>query len=360
MVKLALQKKKSEAGQAVLLVVAAMSVFLLGAVGLAVDGSHLYAQRQVAQAAADAAAQAGIVSVFNGSNAGNLASTSDYWCTTGDTTSPCVYARTDGYVVGATNAGCSAGTSTSDCVHVEPNAAVVVSNLSPAFAINLVRVTVTRPVDMTLTKFVGLSKFNVAATATAAIVDVMSPVPIIVTHPTNPNTFSYNGNVTIQICGGPARSIQVNSTNTTTQNINGSSNAVDLSQAGPKDSGTCTTGTGGGFGDAGGPGSPLFNLSCINWTPSPNTCSSPTDVYYTGGTDPILDPLADVPVPTKPTTTRTGPVTVGWGGTGTVPTTYVSSGSVSCPASTKPGGCDFFLPGDYPGGITATGSSGYT
>ena len=90
MVKLAVQKKKSEAGQAVLLVVAAMSVFLLGAVGLAVDGSHLYAQRQAAQAAADAAAQAGIVSIFNGTNAGNLASTGDYWCTTTDTTSPCV------------------------------------------------------------------------------------------------------------------------------------------------------------------------------------------------------------------------------------------------------------------------------
>ncbi len=46
MVKPAVPKRKSEAGQAVLLVVAAMSVFLLGAVGLGIDGSHLYAQRQ--------------------------------------------------------------------------------------------------------------------------------------------------------------------------------------------------------------------------------------------------------------------------------------------------------------------------
>ncbi|MBV9497803.1 MAG: hypothetical protein JO138_00370, partial [Acidobacteriaceae bacterium] len=51
MVKLDVRRKK-EAGQAVLLVVASMSIFLLGAVGLAVDGSHLYAQRQAAQAAA--------------------------------------------------------------------------------------------------------------------------------------------------------------------------------------------------------------------------------------------------------------------------------------------------------------------
>jgi hypothetical protein len=325
---------------------------------LAVDGSHLYAQRQAAQAAADAAAQAGIVSIFNGTNAGNLASTSDYWCTTGDTTSPCVYARTDGYVVGATSAGCSAGTSTSDCVHVEPNAAVTVSKLSPAFAINLVRVTVTRPVGMTLTKFVGVSKFNVSATATAAIVDVLSPVPIIVTHPTNPNTFSYNGNVTIKICGGPGRSIQVNSTNTTTQNINGNSNVVDLSQAGPKDTGNCTTGTGAVFGDAGGPAAPLFNLSCYGGFTVP-TCTSPTAVDYAGGTDPILDPLAGVPVPPTPTTPRTGPfLHLAAGGTTSTLSPYFT-GTATCPTGNSPGGCDFFLPGDYAGGITASGSSNY-
>jgi hypothetical protein len=358
MVKLAVQKKKSEAGQAVLLVVAAMSVFLLGAVGLAVDGSHLYAQRQAAQAAADAAAQAGIVSIFNGTNAGNLASTSDYWCTTTDSTSPCVYARTDGYGVSAASSNCASTTNTSDCIHVEPNAAVTVSKLSPAFPINLVRVTVTRPVGMTLTKFVGLSKFNVSASATAAIVDVLAPVPIIVTHPTNPGTFAFNGGVTIQICGGPGRSIQVNSTNSATQAISGGSNDVDLSRAGPNDPGNCTTGTGAGFGDAGGPttATPLFNLSCVNL--SLGTCTSPTDVYYLGGTDAIDDPLAGVPVPPKPPAAT--PVTgVAASASTAISTTYVSSGSVTCPSSTAPGGCDFFTPGDYPSGILAKGGNNY-
>jgi len=359
MVNLAVQKKKNEAGQAILLVVAAMSVFLLGALGLAVDGSHLYAQRQAAQAAADAAAQAGIVSIFNGTNAGNLASTGDYWCTTTDTTSPCVYARTDGYGVGAASSDCTPATNTSDCIHVEPNPAVVVSKLSPAFPINLVRVTVTRPVGMTLAQFVGLSKFNVSASATAAIVDVMAPVPIIVTHPTNPNTFAFNGGVTIKICGGPGRSIQVNSTNTTTQAISGGSNLVDLSQAGPKDPGNCTTGTGAGFGDAGGPTTvaPLFNLSCVN--SSVATCASPTNVYYQGGTDPIADPLAGVPVPPTPTTTRSGPfLHLAAGGTTSTLSPYFT-GTATCPTGNSPGGCDFFLPGDYAGGITASGSNNY-
>src|SRR3954452_20532532 len=62
------RRRSGERGQAILLVVLGMSIFVLGAIGLAIDGSHLYAQRQMAQAAADAAAQAGIMSIFDGTN----------------------------------------------------------------------------------------------------------------------------------------------------------------------------------------------------------------------------------------------------------------------------------------------------
>lgn len=385
MVKRTVQKKKSEAGQAVLIVVAAISIFLLGAVGLAVDGSNLYAQRQAAQAAADAAAQAGIVSVFNGSS--GLTSASAYWCTVSDTTSPCVYARTNGFGVSATSTNCTSGTPANDCIYVEPNpSGVTVSNLSNGFPINLVRVTITRPVGMTLMRMLGLTSGTVRANATAAIVDVMSPVPILVTHPSNPGTFAFNGGVTIKICGGPGRSIQVNSTNNdpqsggnlwATQGISGNSNMVDLSQAGPNDSGNCTTGTGGGFGDAGGPilttasgiEEPFFNLSCINATPTPNTCAASSDVYYQGATDPIKDPLANVPPPDKPSTSYTSkaPSISLSGGTSCsncISTTYNSSGGLTCP-STDPytgvsvSSCGFYLPGDYTNGIQAKGSSGY-
>jgi uncharacterized membrane protein len=57
--------RMNERGQATILVVLAMGIFLLGALGLAIDGSQLYAQRQMAQAAADAAAEAGILSLYN-------------------------------------------------------------------------------------------------------------------------------------------------------------------------------------------------------------------------------------------------------------------------------------------------------
>jgi Flp pilus assembly protein TadG len=323
-----------------------MSIFLFGAVGLAVDGSHLYAQRQMAQAAADAAAQAGILSIFDGSNSvsGNthgFSTGSSFTCATSDARTPCYYAQTMN--------GFNAAT---DTVTVDfPSAATVgvpTGTLSGIDPVNLLRVTIRRPVSTTLMGMLGTSASTIAASGTAAIVSIVSPVPIIVTHPTNPGSFASNGGITIQICGGPKRSIQVNSSNSATQAISGTSNIVDLSHAGPLDPGNCTTGTGADFGDFGGPGSPLFQLS------------AGTAGHYVQPASPIDDPLASVNPPSKPTTTRTGPyLSLSAGGTGTVPTTYVSSGTVSCPTSTTPGGCDFFLPGDYPSGILAKGNNNY-
>src|ERR1700675_2264450 len=91
---------KEEDGQAIILVVLAMSIFLLGAIGLAIDGSNLYAHRQMAQAAADAAAQAAIMSIFDGTSGAGAASFVDtpgtsFTCTTTDAKTPCVYARSN-------------------------------------------------------------------------------------------------------------------------------------------------------------------------------------------------------------------------------------------------------------------------
>ena len=62
-------RNHNEKGQALLLVVLALGIFLIGALGLAVDGGTMFVHRQMAQAAADAAAQAGIMSMFTGSHA---------------------------------------------------------------------------------------------------------------------------------------------------------------------------------------------------------------------------------------------------------------------------------------------------
>src|ERR1700733_13264863 len=91
---------KDEDGQSIILVAVAMSIFLIGAIGIAVDGSNLYTQRQQAQLAADAAAQAGMMSIFDGTNSAGTAgfpTTGPFTCTTTDTETPCVYAANNGF-----------------------------------------------------------------------------------------------------------------------------------------------------------------------------------------------------------------------------------------------------------------------
>jgi uncharacterized membrane protein len=58
----------SRRGQAILLLVTAAGPVLAGAMGLAIDVAQLYFQRQMAQAAADAAAVSGMMSIFQGTN----------------------------------------------------------------------------------------------------------------------------------------------------------------------------------------------------------------------------------------------------------------------------------------------------
>src|SRR2546430_17647662 len=100
MVKRPVQKRNREAGQAIVLVMVASTIFLFGAVGLAIDGSHMYAQRQMAQSAADAGAEAGILSMFNGTNTGGAhpftASATVATCANSVPT-PCYYAQRNGF-----------------------------------------------------------------------------------------------------------------------------------------------------------------------------------------------------------------------------------------------------------------------
>ena len=58
-------KKRGQKGGVVILALVGMSLFMLGTIGLAIDTSYLYSHRQMAQVAADSAAQAAIMSVFD-------------------------------------------------------------------------------------------------------------------------------------------------------------------------------------------------------------------------------------------------------------------------------------------------------
>jgi hypothetical protein len=334
--KISERRRKTQSGQAILLVVLATSIFLLGAVGFAIDGSHLYAQRQMAQAAADAAAQAGVLSIFDGSSGVGIHSfscpstpsdsTPCFTCAASDARTPCYYAQTmNGFNEAA------------DVVKVWfPTAAGVgVSSgaLSGSDPVNLLKVTIERQVKTTLMQLlrptlstIGPSFGAIAASGTAAIVTVSSAVPIIVTHPILTDAFSMSGGPTITICGGPPRSIQVNSDAANAVHSNGNG-TIDLTHAGPG-AGVCG-GTGGSFGAWGGPATAPFTL-----------LTAGTGAYIQPAS-PILDPLCTtsandcaggVNPPAVPAVAR--------------PADPLANGTYGCPASPKKG-CMLYYPGLY-------------
>jgi Flp pilus assembly protein TadG len=305
-----------EDGQSLVFVALCMSIFLLGALGLGIDGAHLYAHRQMAQTAADAAAQAAIMSIFDGTNGAGSAGFTDtalssFTCSTTDTRTPCAYARNNGF-----------GGSASDTVTVDFPADASYPGVSySSDPVNLARVTVSRTVNTTLIKFLGPSSTTVKAVGVAAIVSVVSPTPILVTHPTLSGALSLSGNSNTTICGGPSRSIEVNSSSATAVSAGGSS-SIDLSHAGPLDSGTCTTGTGADFGVWGGP------------TASPSAITYGAVGKYVEPASPIQDPLASVSPPSVP---AAAPAATALG--------YNTSG---CPASSAvKKACMLYSPGLY-------------
>ena len=246
---------RRERGSVLIMVVLALGIFLFAAIGLGIDGSRLYSERVMAQAAADAAAQAAIMSIFNGTHIDGVAPdfpTSTFNCTAYPASPPCVYAQRNSF-----------GTAADTVVIDFPDASAIPPGitLSESDPTAIARATVVRRVDTTLMRLFGSNFTDVKAIGIAAIVDVIAPVPILVTHPTNQGSFSMNGNPTITICGGPGRSIQVNSSSATSLVIKGGP-TVNLTKAGPKDSkvSPCTTGTGADFGDLGGPAGPSTGL----------------------------------------------------------------------------------------------------
>lgn len=306
-------RRRRENGQAILLVILALSIFLLGALGLAIDGAQMYAHRQMAQSAADAAAQAGIMSLFNKTNNEEpnrfgQAVGEEFTCVTGsDTRTPCIHARNNRF-----------GIEEHDTVVVsfppppEPGVSLASDVTDP---VRLIDVTITRTLQTGFIRLLGPETSTITARARAAIVDVVAPVPILVTHPTRPASFYAQGNVRVIITGGPERSIQVNSRDLQSIGVNGNAHLVDLSGAGPD-------GTGGEFGDFGGPSSFPGNLI-------------PAEKYIQPAS-PILDPLKDVPAPAEPAAAPAP--------------TYLPNGTSGCPAVTLKD-CYLYYPGTYAGGI---------
>ncbi|HYM12903.1 MAG TPA: Tad domain-containing protein [Bryobacterales bacterium] len=345
-------RSKHQAGQAVILVLVALSLFVIGAIGLAIDGSQLYAQRQLAQNAADAATLAGMMSIFNNTNTaannnlfGNVpnggGNPAPLPCPANSDLTPCYFARQNGFDPANGDTVKAEFFGGASAIALEPG--VTLSGLP----VNLMRMTLIRPVPTSLMRFISSTAAGVAAQATAAIVDIPVPVPILVLHPTAAASLQKSGmgaNPGITICGGPQKSIQVDSCAGTGGSVSGVKcdaqpavqfpAIINLSRAGPADNGSCTTGTGADFGNSGTPVPP----------DPPNILLGSTGNYIEPAT-PIEDPLGpaglNVVTPTDP-----GPPS-------TAPTACNNGLPSGCPNPCT--NCTLYYPGAYPAGISLGG-----
>ena len=332
--------KDQRNGQAVLLLLLALGIFLLGAVGLAVESSHYYTHRQLAQDAADAAAQAAITSVYTGSNVGdNAFGAAAYTCTNGtDLTTPCFFARQHGFGLAGSV----------DVIDVDfPTSIPGVGSLDTDSTPAAVGVTISRPITTGLLQLIGGQLATVRARGVAAILNDISPVPILVMHPDEPGSLEINGNPTIKICGGPVRSIQVNSKSETSFEVSGGgggSSYIDLTEAGPggisgQNPQTCP-GTGGEFGNHGGP----FDYDEADLGAPTNI--GPVAAYRE--TMVVDDPMS-VAIPVEPVPGILGGVPDPAPGIGWMDGAGVGGGPCQRPIGRR---CTIHYPGTYDGGMT--------
>jgi putative Flp pilus-assembly TadE/G-like protein len=340
------KRNPKESGQAALLVLLALAIFLLGTLAFAVDMGFQWWHRQTAQSAADAACIAGAMDLLVYNQSPN-ASTLYPWIKGGTgfdckgqsnpsvktNPGPCQYAARNGYDSGGTTPGndvyVSFPTSLPSVATAPP------STLAP---VPFMRVDV---LDHVQTFFWGLlggkTSSDVRAFAKCGAVQVNAPVPILVLAPTGSGTFQLTGGGTVNIAGGPSQSIQVNSSESGAVVSGAGSGVINLQQAGPNNNGA-------DFGVWGGTASAPANLQCG---------SADTNCWKSGD-PPINDPFAGVSQPACgvaiPAAGWTGScttaATVTYGVTGAAATSW------GCPDPSTGKGCDHYTPGYYPNGIT--------
>ena len=304
-----LQRWSTQQGQAFLFIVILIAFFLLAVLGLATDYTQVWAHRQMAQGAADAACEAGAADVFlKGTDP--TASTdfptldfswigSSFDCSAKRNSVPCEYASFNGY------AGANVSVSF-------PASLPGVSGIPAGFgtiANPYLKVTVTDPVATYFTRIGSpITTVNVTASASCGLNVITAPVPLVVLHRTASPSLQVNGTASVTILGGPQRSVQVDSSSATAVSVG----TVDLHQAGP-------TNNGSDFAVFGGPAA------------KPTGVNVGTAGHWIPGANPFGDPFAAVAAPTS------APATAGTA----TPVPFAVNG---CP---DPVGCVEFRPGNY-------------
>jgi hypothetical protein len=305
------QRRSSQHGQTLIPIVIFIGLFLMAMLGVAADYTQVWAHRQMAQGAADAACEAGAADLYlnavdpSSSGQNGLQSFSwigaDFDCSVNTSSPPCTYATLNGY--------------SGSNVHVSfpsslPGVAPLPSTLATTFP--YMEVTITDPVPMSFTKMVGAaSMVNIKAKAGCGVSPINVPVPLVILHTSASGSLSVTGSSKIRIFGGPQRSIQIDSKDSAAL----TAGSIDLSQGGP-----AIPPTGSDLAVFGGPAT------------KPGSVDVGSTGHYISPAAPFGDPFATKSVPPVPGTLGSArPVPFGING---------------CP---DPNGCVEFTPGNYTG-----------
>lgn len=303
------QKRSSQHGQTLIPIVIFVGLFLMAMLGVAADYTQVWAHRQMAQGAADAACEAGAADLYlnavDPSSSGQNGLQSFSWigtgfnCSVNTSSPPCRYASLNGY--SGSNVQVSFPSSL-------PGVATLPTSLTTA--VPYIEVTVTDPVPMSFTKMVGAaSTVSIKAKAGCGVSPVNVPVPLVILHTSASGALSVTGSSKIRIFGGPQRSVQIDSKDAAAL----TAGVVDLSQGGPAS-------TGSDLAVFGGP------------TTQPNSVNVGTTGHYISPAAPFGDPFATKSVPGVPGTVGSAK-----------PVPFAMNG---CP---DPNGCVEFTPGNYTG-----------
>jgi Flp pilus assembly protein TadG len=312
-------KRKCQRGQTTILMVVALSLFLLGFVGLATDYASFWYTRQTVQGAADATCQAAATDLYlyaQGQQTPNMnfvPGNTDISCTAMPTPAPCIIAKYNGFD----------GTLASNTVVMSfpsnvtnPPLGGVPSGVSYPY----VKVDVTTQAPAYFTPIMtGNHRVAVHASATCGLGSPAGPVPIVVLHPTMADAIQMKGaQNSIKIVGGPIRSVQVNSS--AAQSV--SLATIDLSTAGPDNNG-------GDFAVFGGPPTASQSGGTVSFGTRPGQWLYPSL--------PIADPYRNVTQPT--TKPAAGTIYIGCYSSGKCAGQSDCTANASFPGCYKVNGC---------------------
>lgn len=358
-------ESRRESGQALVFLVLALAIVFLGAGAFSVDMSNLWFHRQAAQNAADATCVAGAMDLLVDAQGGatghqGFTTGTPFNCSASSTWPICKYAAKNGYTSDGT--GNLVSVSFPSSVTGVPTGSVPPAALAPTA---FMRVDIT---DNVPTYFSGMLSGQrtqtVRAFAACGLVLTAAPIPILVLDPQSPSStppqaaLNIQGNGTIAIQGGPARSIQVNSSLATSScgqsncsiNLPWGSAKIDLSLGGP-------AGTGSDIAMYGAPAT------------APTGFIAGSTSHWIAPASPISDPFAQVCAPGQ-----TGCAAINGNAPPATPAGFLLP--VDLPACTTspcnvnyhqhgcpdPGGCKLYSPGRYTsvirvgpgaGGVTA-------